>query len=240
MSSTTANAKKSPIVPLLIALAAVVALIVIVVRGQDEANSSSTPPTVSSEGQSPDETWEGLVRREPGDPLARGEVDAPVVMLSYSEFQCPFCGKFARDTEPLLVEEYVEDGTLRIEWRDFPYLGPESLVAATAGRAAAEQDMFWEFQEAMYADKLPPNSGRLDETYLASVAEGVGLDVDQFLEDMSSPAAERAVTQDFNEGQAVGITGTPAFLINGVPVIGAQPTEVFKAAIEKAAEEAGS
>lgn len=51
-------------------------------------------------------------------------------MVAYSEFQCPFCGKFARDTEPDLIDEYVEDGTLRIEWRDFPYLGEESTTAA--------------------------------------------------------------------------------------------------------------
>ena len=171
--------------------------------------------------------------------MALGEADAPVVMVAYSEFQCPFCGKFARDTEPVLVEKFVEDGTLRIEWRDFPYLGAESTVAARGGRAAAAQDRFWEFEEAMYADQLPPNSGNLDEDYLVSVAEDIGLDVDRFRDDLDSSAAEQAVQDDFAEGQAIGVTGTPAFLINGVPVIGAQPTEVFERTIEKAAEEAG-
>ena len=143
--------------------------------------------------------------------MALGEADAPVVMVAYSEFQCPYCGKFARDTEPVLVEKYVESGTLRIEWRDFPYLGPESTVAARGGRAAAAQDRFWEFERAMYEDQLPPNSGRLDEDYLVAVAEDIGLDVDRFRKDLASPESERAVQEDFVEGQAIGVTGTPAF-----------------------------
>ncbi|HSE10869.1 MAG TPA: thioredoxin domain-containing protein [Nocardioidaceae bacterium] len=179
-----------------------------------------------------------LVRREAEDPTALGDVDAPVVMINYSEFQCPFCGKFARDTEPELVERYVEDGTLRIEWRHFPYLGPESQTAAHAGYAAAEQDRFWEFHDAMYADQQPPNSGRLTEDYLVGVAEDIGLDPDRFRQDMTSAAAEKAVARDFQEGRSIGITGTPAFLVNGQPIMGAQPTEVFVEAIDRAAEAA--
>ncbi|MCQ3971414.1 DsbA family protein, partial [Klebsiella pneumoniae] len=92
-------------------------------------------------------------------PLSLGEDDAPVVMVMYSEFQCPFCGKFARDTEPELVERFVDEGILRIEWRDLPYLGEESLTAVAAGRAAADQDAFWPFAARLYADQAPPNSG---------------------------------------------------------------------------------
>ena len=232
--------RKSPLVPIVIAVIAAIALGVVLLRGGGEDDETAAGAAPESTSTAPPETWEQLVRRDADDPMALGDVDAPVVMLAYSEFQCPFCGKFARDTEPELVEKYVEDGTLRIEWRDFPYLGPESSVAARGGRAAAAQDRFWEFEEAMYADQLPPNSGNLDEDYLASVAEDIGLDVDRFREDMASPEVERAVQEDFAEGQAIGVTGTPAFVINGVPVIGAQPTEVFEQTIEKAAQDAGS
>jgi protein-disulfide isomerase len=219
---------------------AAVALGVVLVRGGDEPDEPAAGTTPESSSTAPPESWEQLVRRDPDDPMALGEADAPVVMIAYSEFQCPFCGKFARDTEPTLVEKYVEDGTLRIEWRDFPYLGPESEVAARAGRAAAAQDSFWEFEEAMYADQLPPNSGDLDEDHVAGVADDIGLDVDRFREDMASAEAQQAVQEDFAEGQAIGVTGTPAFIVNGVPVIGAQPTEVFEQTIEKAAKDAGS
>src|SRR5699024_2995863 len=93
-----------------------------------------------------------LPRREPGDPLAMGEPDAPVTMLIYSDYRCPFCAKFSQDVQPDLVEEYVETGVLRLEWRDLPIFGEESLEGARAGRAAAEQGKFWEFNDAVYAD----------------------------------------------------------------------------------------
>ncbi|MEN3124056.1 thioredoxin domain-containing protein [Janibacter sp. LM] len=230
---------KTPLLPLIVAAIAALALGVVLLQGGDEQEDSLTDAAPATASAAPPDSWEQLVRRDADDPMALGEADAPVVMVAYSEFQCPFCGKFARDTEPVLVEKFVEDGTLRIEWRDFPYLGAESTVAARGGRAAAAQDRFWEFEEAMYADQLPPNSGNLDEDYLVSVAEDIGLDVDRFRDDLNSVEAEQAVQDDFAEGQAIGVTGTPAFIINGVPVIGAQPTEVFEHTIEKAAEEAG-
>jgi protein-disulfide isomerase len=124
-----------------------------------------------------------VIRREAGDPRAMGEVDAPVVMVSYSDFPCPFCGKFARDTESVLTERYVDEGTLRIEWRDL----------ARAGWAAGAQGKFWAFHDAMYADQQPPNSGKLTPAYLTGIAEKVGLDVARFREDMASEEASSAV-----------------------------------------------
>ncbi len=235
--------RKSPVIPLTIAAVALIALIATLVGslGSDDTKDPAAAASSSeagASGRAPDDTWEQLVRREADDPMAMGEVDAPVVMLSYSEFQCPFCGKFARDTAPTLIDQYVEDGTLRIEWRDFPYLGPESTIAAQGGRAAAAQDSFWAFHDEMYANQLPPNSGHLDEDYLAGIAEKLGLDVEQFRADMKSQATDQAIAQDFSQGQAIGVTGTPAFIINGVPVIGAQPTEVFEQTIEQAAADA--
>lgn len=237
------DSRKSPALPLAIAVVAAIALLATLVGTRDSDDSEPTGAASSGQagdsGQTSDEGWAQLARREADDPMALGEVDAPVVMLAYSEFQCPFCGKFARDTEPALIEKYVEDGTLRIEWRDFPYLGPESTTAAQGGRAAAAQDSFWAFHDEMYANPLPPNSGNLDEDHLAGIAAELGLDVEQFRADMSSAATEQAIGDDFSQGQEIGVTGTPAFVINGVPVIGAQPTEVFEQAIEQAAAQAG-
>lgn len=242
--------RKSPVIPLVVATVAGVLLLASLIGsasgGGDKpagghgpaAGGAASSPATSDPGKAPDAVWNGLVRRAPGDPMALGKVDAPVVMLAYSEFQCPFCGKFARDTEPTLVQRYVDAGTLRIEWRDFPYLGPESRTAAEAGRAAAAQGRFWEFHDAMYAHQLPPNSGRLDAEYVAGVAKRLGLDLGRFRADMRSAATKRAIAADFAQGQSIGVTGTPAFVINGVPIIGAQPTSVFEKTIEKAAREA--
>lgn len=236
---------KSPTLPVILAAVAAIALLVTLfdLPGSgdngtgDEGSASAGSAKDSSRADSSDDPLAQLARRQPDDPMAKGDVDAPVVLIAYSEFQCPFCGKFARDTAPTLVKQYVADGTLRIEWRDFPYLGPESTTAALAGRAAAAQGKFWEFHDAMYADQLPPNSGRLNEAYVESVAEEIGLDVEQFRTDMATDATRELVAADFEEGQSIGITGTPSFLINGTPVVGAQPTEVFEQVIEEAADE---
>ncbi len=208
------------------------------------AKSADAPVSdVSREGGRPpvdpdEDPFAKLARREPHDPMALGDVDAPVVMIAYSDFQCPFCGKFARDTEPKLVDEYVEDGTLRIEWRDFPYLGAESTTAARAARAAAAQGKFWEFHDALYAHQQPPNSGRLTPAYLTGVARRIGLDARKLRADLTSDEVAEAVRRDFQEGQSIGVTGTPAFLVNGRPIMGAQPLEVFEDAIDHAADQA--
>lgn len=238
-STSNPGARKSPLLPALLAvLAAAVLVLGFVGLPGDDDNASAEDGSSGSSTVADlptDDPLMQLPRRDPDDPRALGDVDAPVVMVNYSEFQCPFCGKFARDTAPTLIEKYVADGTLRIEWRDFPYLGPESMTAALAGVAAAEQDKFWEFHDALFAKQLPPNSGNLDQDYLEDKAEEAGLDVAAFREAMDSTVADRRVTLDFQEGQTIGVSGTPAFVVNGVPVMGAQPTEVFEQVIEEAA-----
>ena len=216
------------LVPLGVAVAA--ALVAAVAAFGGGGDGASAAPKINPTNQSAN------AGSEASDPnLVMGATDAPVVMVMYTEFQCPYCGKFARETQPELIERFVDDGTLRMEWRDLPYLGAESTIAAKAGRAAAAQERFWEFQEAMFADQPAPNSGAFTKDSLAAVADELGLDVARFREDMASSEAMSAVQADIDEGVSLGITGTPAFLINGQLIVGAQPTEVFVDVIEQAA-----
>ncbi len=165
---------------------------------------------------------------------SQGEADAPVVMIEYGDFRCTFCGKFAREVEPQLEKKYVESGTLRMEWRDFPYLGRGSVDAALAARAAQEQGKFWEYHDLLYENQ----SGDFSEERLIELAREAGLDVGRFEEDLASGRFERAVAEDFQKGQEMGITGTPTFVINGRVVAGLQPVEVYEEAIERAKAEA--
>jgi protein-disulfide isomerase len=133
-----------------------------------------------------------------------------------------------------LVEEYVESGTLRMEWRDFPYLGRGSLDAAVAARAAQEQDKFWEYHDLLYENQ----SGGFPKEKLVELAREAGLDVERFEADLASREYEQTVIEDFQEGQQRGISGTPTFVINGKVLAGMQPVGVFEDAIEQAKREA--
>ncbi|MFI2734111.1 DsbA family protein [Streptomyces sp. NPDC018711] len=182
---------------------------------------------------------EAYARRDPADKLALGRADAPVVLIEYADFKCGYCGKFARDTEPALVKKYVGNGTLRIEWRNFPIFGEESEAAARASWAAGQQGRFWEFHKAAYAEGAKEKGFGKDR--LAALAKEAGVpDAARFAKDADGKAAREAVGKDQEQGYALGATSTPSFLINGRPIAGAQPLETFTEAIEAAAKTASS
>ncbi|MGC5233396.1 DsbA family protein [Streptomyces albogriseolus] len=224
-----------------IALAtAVVTAVLALALGRGTAGTAA-PATVSTpEAQEPaNPELLALARRDADDPLALGSPDAPVVLIEYSDFQCPFCGRFARETKPDLVRDYVDKGILRIEWRNFPVFGAESDQAARAGWAAGQQNRFWQFHDEAYAEPRQRNAGDFSEDNLLAMARKAGVeDLARFEKDMASEAAHQAVTRDSEEGYGIGVTSTPAFLINGRPVLGAQPTDVFTDIIDEAAEQA--
>ncbi|MFE0426207.1 DsbA family protein [Streptomyces sp. NPDC058953] len=181
---------------------------------------------------------EKLARRDAGDKLAVGRADAPVVMIEYADFQCGYCGKFARDTEPELIEEYVEKGDLRIEWRNFPIFGEPSENAARGAWAAGQQGKFWEFHAAAYAKGAKEKGFSADRVKMLAEEAGVP-DLDRFARDMDGDEARKAVKRDQDEAYALGATSTPSFLVNGRPIAGAQPKETFTDAVEEALAAAG-
>jgi protein-disulfide isomerase len=130
---------------------------------------------------------------------------------------------------PKLIDEYVKDGTLRMEWRDFPYRGQESVNAALAARAAQEQGKFWEYHDLLYETQAQGFS----EGRLVDIADQTGLDVKQFRSSLESGSNEPAVRADFQEGQRLGVSGTPTFVINGKALVGLQPLSVFERIVEK-------
>ncbi len=131
------------------------------------------------------------------------------------------------------MKRYVEDGTLRFEWRDFPYIGEESRRAAVAARAAQEQGKFWEYHDVLYQNQGAENGGAFSDENLVGFAREAGLDVKRFEESFESGRYEPVVERVFREAQDVGIQGTPSFSINGRILVGAQPLEVFEQAIEE-------
>jgi protein-disulfide isomerase len=136
--------------------------------------------------------------------------------------------------EPKLYDKYVKDGTLRIEWRDFPYRGQESVNAAVAARAAQAQGRFWDYHDLLYDSQF---SGFSDEN-LRALAGKANLDMQRFERDYGSARYAELVQTDFQQGQRIGVNGTPTFFINDQVLVGLQPVGVFENAIEDARREA--
>jgi protein-disulfide isomerase len=238
-SSRTSTSRKPLLISVGVALGAVVLGLV---SWQATAPDAKRPDTSASPSATrvpePSAELKAVVRRDAGDKLAVGRADAPVVLVEYSDFKCGYCGKFARDTEPELVKKYVEDGTLRIEWRNFPIFGAESEAAAKAAWAAGQQDRFSAFHEAAYAEGSKEKG--FGEERLIELARQAGVpDLERFKADMAGEAAAAALTKDREEGYGIGIRSTPSFVINGRPVAGARSLEFFDAAVARAKAEAG-
>lgn len=192
--------------------------------GSDPGGSDTAQPTP---------IWEGPTVPPIEEKLAQGSASAPVTIVEFGDFKCVNCGQFAREIEPELRRRYIDTGQVRLFWRDFPAQGRESKRAAIAGRAAARQDKFWAFHDALYADQ----SGSLTDERLRAVAAKVGLDMARFDADRRDPALRDAVEQDFAFAVQLGMPGTPAFLINGEFFFGAQSLSTFVKQIEKARDE---
>ncbi|MGW9309799.1 DsbA family protein [Saccharomonospora azurea] len=209
-------------------------------RSGEDAKAGTEPgPQQTSSAETGSSPLADLPRRETGDPMALGATDAPVTMVMYEDYRCPFCAKFSRDIAPSLIDRYIDAGVLRMEWRDLPIFGEQSLLAARAGRAAAEQGRFWEFTEAVYA--AAPDRGHPDLTAdaLRDFAREAGVDdLDRFTKDMNSDRFDAAIETDIREGTGVGVSSTPTFVVNGQPVLGAQPLDTFTSVIDAAADAA--
>ncbi|MFG1755482.1 DsbA family protein [Streptosporangium sandarakinum] len=198
------------------------------------AAPAATPTTAT--GKSP---LAQLVRRDPGDPAAIGPVDAPVVLIEYADFTCKYCAAFAEETLPALLSQYVEQGKLRIEWRDAPVLSQHSVDTAVAARAAARQNLFWQYYEALYARTFAGDSDWSRKELIDIAASIDKLDVPAFTKALDDPAVAQSVQKEAQASAALGVSGTPTFVLGEEVVNGAQPIEVFRQLIDAQLAEAG-
>ena len=245
-SASAKTTRRRDVLLLLGATVIAVVLIVIIVVRQDHGPESTTATATSATATSTAATnvkpvaplgpLGDLARRQPDDPLAQGAVTAPVTLVEFADFRCPFCAQFARTTEPVLIDKYVKSGVLRIEWRDMPIFGAQSMAAARAGRAAAAQGRFWPFLTAVY--QAAPAKGHPDLTAAAleGFARQAGVpDLARFTADAAGTSFDAAIGADLQVANRFGIPSTPAFSVSGTPVLGAQPTDVFTGMIDNLA-----
>jgi protein-disulfide isomerase len=155
----------------------------------------------------------------------RGHAGAPVTIVEFSDFQCPYCGK-AESTVKEVLGKYTD--TVRFAYRDFPlHSHPHAQGAAEASRCAADQGKYWEYHDLLFA-----HQDKLDPAGLAEQARILKLDEKKFDECLKSGKYQAAVEKDLQDGTQAGVSGTPAFFINGVFLNGAQPASAFEKIIE--------
>jgi protein-disulfide isomerase len=162
----------------------------------------------------------------PDDP-SEGKADAPVTVVEFSDFQCPFCGR----VWPTLKQLRMKYGDkMRLVWKDFPLtqIHPQAFVAAQAGNCAREQGKFWE-----YHDKMFGNQSALQPANLKQYAADLSLDTAKFNQCLDSSKYEARVQTALGVGGQLGITSTPTVYVNGRMINGAQPIEVFQSVIDE-------
>lgn len=194
--------------------------------------------------------------RPQADANNMGDPNAPVKIVEYSDYQCPFCERFSEQTEPLIVENYVSTGRVYFTYRSAGNwvsgnIGggkTESEDAAKAAYCAGDQNKYWEMHDMLFANLIGEDVGSFADRRLLSIAEAAGLDMGQFEECYSSNKYQDQTDQDLKDALQAGVNGTPSFVVTytdagGQEVTqlleGAQPFEAFQQSIEAALAASG-
>jgi protein-disulfide isomerase len=170
----------------------------------------------------------GFVLNLAEDDPSIGPANAPVTIVEFSDYQCPYCKNWYDETFNRLLTEYA--GKIRFVYRDFPLysIHPGAEPAAEAADCAQDQNAYWKYHDALFSGKYDLTS----EGFQKYAAE-LGLDTNAFANCLSSQKYRNEVSKDSQDGASFGVTGTPTFFINGFQLVGAQPYEAFKQVIDQ-------
>lgn len=199
---------------------------------QPPRDGTGRAPSDPLDAESSQELLLQQATRDPNDRYARGDVDAEIVIVQYADYRCWYCAQWHVEVSQAL-EPYIESGQVRIEYRDHPVRGDASVYAALAARAAGEQERFWEYRDALYEDVYDEANPAYDGAYFEDVAERVGVpDIDAFRAAMTSADSLAEIMTSREQALALGVTGTPTFIVHDTLVPGALPEEQFLELVE--------
>lgn len=197
-------------------------------EGTSGANNADQPAALSPGAAKPLE----ISSRD----VILGDPKAPVTIIEYGDYQCPFCGKFFTQVEGLLRENYIKTGKAKMVFRNFQFLGPESTASAVAAECAKDQSKFWAYHDALYNAEVQDGqegNGNLNRDLFLKLAKDLSLDTAAFTNCLDGPKYESQIKRDTSAAQAVGVNSTPTSFINGEELRGALPYDQFKAVIDK-------
>ena len=224
--------KKYIILPAIgITIVAAVAGISLSTSGAQDRMASSTE-TQKTETQS-----NSVLDMFSGGSPALGSPDAPVTMVEFGDYQCMNCNRYFRNTEHMILQNYVETGKLKIIFVDFAFIGPDSFPAAQAAHCANDQGKYWEYHDETYSNWDGENTGWAGIYNLKRFASNIDLDQNSFNQCLDSEKYGKKVRANTELGRKIGITGTPTFFIfdsegEATKIVGAQPYSSFEKVLD--------
>ena len=177
------------------------------------------------------------------DDVILGDAQAAVTIFIFSDYQCPFCGKFFKESELLIRKNYVETGKLKMVYKDLAFLGPESIVAAQAAECAKDQGKYWAYHDAIFEIEIKEfetlgnneHTGNLNKETFKKIASDLKMNTDEFLACFDSQKYAAEVEKDTKEANSImERPSTPTIFINDKMIRGAYPYNVFSQAIDEA------
>lgn len=203
-----AKKRRNILLASLVAVAVVAVAVVLLAGGGDDKTASNTGGKVAGLTET-NELLQGIPQQ--GDAL--GKEDAPVTLVEFADVQCPFCREFALTTYPVIVNDYVRDGKVRIEFRTLTFIGPDSEKGARAAAAAGEQDREAQFTQLWYFNQGPENSGYATQEFIDKLWKAAGVNVAQAKKFMDSQKSLEPVDEAQRDAEKFGVVSTPTFLI---------------------------
>ena len=169
-----------------------------------------------------------------GAAAVKGNDNAPVTIVEYSDYQCPYCARFFSQTLPGLLRDYVEKGKVNLVYKDLPLpFHQNAKSAAIAARCAGDQDDYWGMHDLLFENNPVWSASANVEELFVSYADKLKMNTVKFKECLSSGKFDKLIEANIVEANNAGLSGTPSFLINGLSIVGAQPYTVFKQIIEE-------
>ena len=219
-----------------LAIGAAIASIVIIVAflGFDgisnEAELVIEPTPTIQESGPPKITMKTFLAN--GSPIL-GNPNAPVTLVEFGDYQCKFCNVFFHSTEDDILKNYVETGRVKMIFKDYNIIGPDSISASHGAHCANDQGLFWEYHDILYSNWTGENNGWASSENLVKFAQEIDLDMDEWSECMKNKPYSQLILASNEDAKNLGITGTPAFFVIGpdgktTRIFGAQPYEVFE------------
>ncbi len=218
-------------------LPAVGIAIVAAAVGISLSTSGTADMVGNKEGQNSETRSSSVLEMFSGGSPILGSRDAPVTMVEFGDYQCTNCNRFFRNTEPLILKNYVETGVLKIIFVDFAFIGPDSFPAAQAAHCANDQGKYWEYHDETYSNWDGENTGWAGIYNLKRFASNIDLDQNSFNQCLDSEKYAEKVRANTELGRKIGITGTPTFFIfdsegEATKIVGAQPYSSFEKVLD--------